>query len=897
MTRQKIILIDGLSLAFRAFFALPPTLTNKAGLPTNAIYGFTTMLLKIFEAEKPEWAAVVFDRPEPTFRDEIFAEYKAQRPPVAQEFLTQEPYIKKIVTALKIPIIEKAGFEADDLIGTLARQAEKQGWEVLIVTGDLDSLQLVSPQIKVLSTRKGITDTVIYDLAAIKQRYGLTPEQLVDYKALRGDPSDNIPGVAGIGEKTAAGLITEFGTLENVYKNLSRIEPEGLRQKLEAGRNSAFLSQKLVQMDTQVPLEVDFEKMAFHFSPASPEALALFSELDFKSLLKKYQSQALFNIPAKKTDFSKLSFQIVKTEKELKEFLAVVSRAPVIAFDLETSSLNSFEAQIIGAAFAFGNKNYYLPFSPEKYEKLLKKIQPILENEKIKKICHNAKFEIKILKEHGFNPAGFFFDTMVAAYLINPEKNRYGLKDLALEILGKKMQSYSELTASEKSKKARPLFEIPEKDLARYSSDDAASTFALYQVFQKELAEKKLEDLFEKIEMPLTEILAGMELAGVKIDAQKLGRISQTLAEKMKTLEKEIFCIAGEVFNLNSPQQLGKILFEKLKMPFFRRTKTGASTAADVLAKLAAEYEIAAKILEYRTFSKLKSTYTDALPELIDPKTNRVHTSFNQTVTATGRLSSSEPNLQNIPIRTEIGQKIREAFMAEKGSKLLAFDYSQIELRILAHFSEDKKLIEAFANDLDIHSATASQIFKVPLEEVTSEMRRTAKTINFGVIYGMGALSLAEGLKISRSEAQKYIEEYFNNYFDVREYLNNTLAEAREKGFVTTLFGRRRYFPEIAGPASKFRSFAERAAINAPLQGSAADVIKLAMVKIHQALKEKKFQAKMILQVHDELIFEAPEAEVNSVTKLVKETMENACELKVPLKVSVGVGANWAEAG
>lgn len=890
MSRQKIILIDGLSLAFRAFFALPPTLTNKAGLPTNAIYGFTTMLLKVIEEEKPVWAAVAFDTYEPTFRDKMFKEYKAQRPPVAQEFLTQEPYIKKIIAALKIPQVEKPGYEADDLIGTLARKAEKEGYEVLIVSGDLDALQLVSQHIKVLTTRKGITDTVIYDETAVKQRFGLNPEQLVDFKALRGDPSDNIPGVPGIGEKTAAALISEFGTLENLLEHTEKIKPENLREKIETEKEKALLSQKLVQLETDVPLDFEINTAQFEFNPANPEALEIFKELDFKSLLKKYSEPVIFVEEAQQPS----AFEIIRTEKDLEKFLKELKASEPFAFDLETTSLDPFEAKIIGVAFSLKKKNYYLPLPKKNYSEILKKLKPVLENPEIKKITHNGKYEMEILKEQGIEPAGFSFDTMIAAYLINPEKPRHGLKDLAAEILGRRMKTFEELVGG---KKAKPLLEIPEKEIAEYAVADAVATRELYEIFKKELAEKKIEELFENIEMPLVEVLADMELDGVKIDAQRLKEISAELAEKLKKLEKDIFCQAGEVFNINSPQQLGKILFEKLKMPTLRRTKTGASTGADVLEKLAEEFEIAQQILEYRTLAKLKSTYTDALPELIDKKTGRVHTSFNQTVAATGRLSSSAPNLQNIPIRTEIGQTIRQAFIAEKGNVLLAFDYSQIELRLLAHLSGDKKLIAAFEEDLDIHSATASQIFKVPVAQVTSEMRRAAKTINFGVIYGMGAMSLSEGLKISRSDAQKYIDDYFQNYFDVREFLNHTLEEARQNGFVSTIFGRRRYFPEIAGPASRFRSFAERAAINAPLQGSAADIIKLAMVKIQATLKEKKLKTKMILQVHDELIFEAPQDEIKKVTVQVTEIMENIFQLKVPLKVSVGEGKNWAEAG
>jgi DNA polymerase-1 len=884
---KRLFLVDGSSYIYRAYFAIRH-LSNSKGLATNAVYGFVNMLLKVAREQQPDHLAVVFDARGPTFRKELYPEYKATRAHMPEDLVPQVPIIKEVVRAFNMPAIEKEGFEADDIIATLAKKFAAKGLEVTVVTGDKDLMQIVSDRIRLLDTMKD----KVSGLEEVAERFGGPPEKVIEVQALAGDSSDNIPGVPGVGEKTAVKLIQEFGSVEYLLANLDQVKGK-LQEKLREHADSARLSKQLATLRDDVPLDLDYD--SFALSPPDRQALtALFKELEFHKLLQEFSSDERATGEG---------YRAVLTEEDLTELVAELERAERFAFDSETTGLDPTLADMVGLSFAVrSGEGWYIPLehrylgAPEQLDPrlVLERLRPLLTDPGKGKIAQNAKFDLLVLRRAGVEVEGLAFDTMIASYLANPAATSHGMDALAADLLGYKTITYSEMTGS--GKKQIGFAEVEVEKAVVYAAEDADITLRLAGKLEPMLRETEQEKLFYEVEMPLVEVLAGMEWSGVRIDPQFLGGLSKELETKLAALEKEIHQMAGGPFNIGSPKQLGEVLFERLKLARGKKTKTGWSTDVEVLTKLAEEQPIAARILDYRSLAKLKGTYTDALPKLIHPQTGRLHTSFNQALTATGRLSSSEPNLQNIPIRTEEGSRIREAFIPAAGNLLLSADYSQVELRILAHLAGEAVLKESFEKGEDIHRRTASEIFGVFPEMVTPEMRRQAKTINFGVIYGMGAFSLGKDLGISTREAQTFIDNYFARYPGIKAFLENKKAEAREKLYVTTLLGRRCAVPEIHSPNGAIRGYAERNAINYPIQGSAADLIKVAMVRIHKRLQNEGLQAKMVLQVHDELVFDVPQAELEAVRELVRAEMEGAVELNVPLVVDIGVGRNWREA-
>ncbi len=887
-SQKRLFLIDGSSYIYRAFYAIRVLSTSK-GFPTNAIFGFTSMLLKILQDHKPDGLAVVFDAKGPTFRNKLYHDYKANRPTMPDDLIPQIPYIKKIVEAFRIPILEKEGYEADDLIGTIAKKAEKEGFEVVIVSGDKDLLQLVSEKITTLDTMKD----AYRGLQEVKERFGVEPERLPDIMGLAGDSIDNIPGVPEIGEKTAVDLIKRFGSLDSLLQRLEKVD-EGeikkrIKKNLQKHRDQALLSKELATVDTHVPIEISWED--FILSLPDEETLrAILKELEFHKLLQKL-------LPQKSISYE--DYHLITEEDELEGLLICLKKVDTYSLDLETTSRDPINADIVGFSFSpLPHEAYYVPVghdypgvSPQLSSPLvLERLRPLLEDDQKGKYGQNVKYDYLVLRRHGVKLAGIKCDTMIASYLLNPTKRSHSLESIAQEYLEHQMITYKEVT-----EKGQGFQKVDLQQAKEYSCEDADVTFLLAEVLLKKLDEEGLNELFFQMELPLVEVLAEMELWGVKINPDILLELSKELEARLWGLERMVFDLVGEEFNINSTQQLGKILFEKLRLPVIKKTKTGYSTDVGVLQELAKEHELPRAVLEYRSLAKLRSTYADALPKLIDPSTERVHTSYNQTVTATGRLSSSDPNLQNIPIRTEDGRRVREAFVPEDGWWMISADYSQIELRILAHLSEDATLIEAFQQGEDIHTRTASEIFGLSPAEVTPQMRREAKVINFGIVYGMSPYGLTRELGVEPKVAAEYIEEYFRKYQGVKAYIDGALQEARERGYVTTLYHRRRYLPEINSSNRSARQFAERTAVNTPIQGTAADLIKMAMIRIYKLIKEEGLKAKMIIQVHDELVLEVPDDEVEQVEKMVKEEMEGVMELIVPLKVSVARGRNWGE--
>jgi DNA polymerase-1 len=886
MPKEKLYLIDGNGYIHRAFHALPP-LTNSSGQMVNAVYGFTRMLLKILRQEKPDYLAVCFDFPAPTFRHKEFVEYKATRKETPEELKQQIPFAHKIVKALNISVFEKEGYEADDLIGTLTRKASKEGIETVIVTGDKDALQLVDDSVKVLNEPK----STLYTEEIIKEKIGVSPGQVTDLMGLTGDVSDNVPGVWGIGPKTGTELIREFGSLENLYQNLSKVRGK-LREKLEKGREKAFLSKRLVTLVRDVPMEVDIRDCRVgEFN--REELLKLLQELEFKSLIVEL-------IPEEEKQ--KVDYKGIFNRSEFEALLEELQKAPLVSLDLETTSPDPMRAAIVGISFALKPyAAFYIPLThsylgaPRQLEKeyVVEKLKPILENGGIKKYGQNIKYDLIVLKREGINLRGVYFDSMIASYVLNPSKMNHNLNDIALEYLNYKKTPLSELIG--KGKKAITMDNVEVERVIPYACSDADIVLRVAQIMEGELKNKGLDRLFFEVEMPLLEVLAEMEMNGVIVDMNYLAGLSQDFSVRLRDLEKEIHKFAGQEFNINSPKQLSLILFEKLKLPVISRTKTGPSTSEEVLLQLAGKHKLPHLIIEYRELQKLKSTYIDALPGMVNPQTGRLHTSFNQTVTATGRLSSSEPNLQNIPIRTEEGRKIRCAFIPDEGCLFVSADYSQIDLRVLAHISGDESLRNAFFHNEDIHLRTASEIFGVPQKEVTPELRRIAKTVNFGLSYGMSPYGLSKDLGVSQTEAKRYIDSYFRKYKGVKEYIEKIVVQARRDGFVSTLLNRRRYLPEINSKNGSIRGFAERTAINTPIQGTSADIIKVAMIRIKDRLEAKGLKAKMSLQIHDELLFEVPEEEVDELSRLAKKEMEGAVSLDVPVVVDIKVGRNWRD--
>lgn len=865
-----LVLVDGNSLLYRAFFALPP-LTNAQGEVTNAAYGFTTMLLKVLDEQQPEMMAVAFDLPGPTFRHEMFEDYKATRRAMPDELAPQIGMAREILAAMRIPVYEMEGYEADDVIGTLATRAEQDGRRVLIVTGDLDELQLASDRVSIMVTRRGISDTQVYDAAGVKERYGLSPDQLCDYRALRGDTSDNIPGVPGIGDKTASQLIAQFGSLEKLLADNALVKPPRIAAALTAHADVARRAKRLSELVRDLPIEFDPARLRLQ-EPDRARLIGIFRRLDFRSVLKRFESAAAT---------ASAPFRAITTPEEAKSLAAELERAGEAAVQVVDGGGTALSAPLLGLALSAGAEPAVIASPGNELDELLAPLKPALESPRLSKVGHDLKRAALVLSRRGIALRGLAFDTMIAAYLVNPTRPSEALSSVAYEYLEAETPALTSEGAPDPQAMAIAVKQVR----------------SLKELLEQRLSEMELTSLFGELELPLIPVLIEMEQTGVAVDCDALAGLSGKLGARAAELEKEIHAMAGEEFNISSPQQLRRILFEKLGLPpdKTKRTKSGYSTAADVLATLG-EYEIVAKILEYREVTKLKSTYVDALPPLVNPLTGRIHTSLNQAVTATGRLSSTNPNLQNIPIRSETGMEIRRAFIAGgPGRVLLSADYSQIELRVLAHITQDENLIQIFLRDEDLHRAAAMEIFGVGHDGVTPQMRAFAKMVNFGIPYGISDFRLSREMGISIEEARRYMARYFDRFPKVREYVERTPDEARERGYVTTLLGRRRPIPDLRSRAPAVRQAAERVAINTPMQGSAADIIKLAMLRVHDALVSRKLAARLILQVHDELLLELPEGEVGETARLVAECMSRACKLRVPLRVEVKVGPNWAD--
>jgi len=905
--KPLLLLFDGNALVHRAFHALPPLTQPKTGELVNAVYGFANTLLKVLADFKPTHWAVAFDRPAPTFRHEMFEEYKAQRPATPEELKSQIRKVHQLVEAFHIPVFEIDGFEADDILGTLSKQADEQGIDAVIVTGDNDMLQAVLPRVKALAPRRAFTDTVLYDEEVVEQKYGIKPEQLPDLKALVGDVSDNIPGLPGVGPKTATKLLQRYGSLEGVYDHLDDITPGKLQDTLREYRTQAFRNKELSTIVKDVSVKLDLETCQVSNYDRN-EVVKLFRELEFTKLLPRlpemsgYSSKHSVGAGLVQAQPSVVRCSIVNTEESLEELISQMEITQGFTIEVVTTGEKAILADLIGIAISPSRgKAFYIPlghrgFNQPKQLTLIKVItilKTILENAGIDKIAYNGKYVMAVLTGCGMEIRNLNFDPMLAAYLLG-EKS-LGLKALAFNKLGIEMSTLAELTGTGKKQSSLSLLEVDR--VADYACAKANILWSLKESLEAELRKQGLWQLFTDVEMALIPVLVSMEKNGILLDTGLLRQMSLEMGRELLRLEKEIYGSVGHQFNINSPQQLGKVLFGELRLPQARRTKTGYSTEASVMEALRGTHPIIEFILKYRQLSKLKSTYVDALPALINHKTGRLHTSFNQTGTVTGRLSSSEPNLQNIPIRGEMGGKIRKAIIAPPGEYLLSADYSQIDLRVLAHLSQDPSLIAAFAEDEDIHATTASKLFGIPVDEVTSEMRRNAKTVNFGVVYGMSNYGLEQATDLNREEASQFIALYFEKYPGVREYLEATKEQARKLGYVQTMLGRRRFLSEINSSNRMVREAAERMAINAPVQGSSADIIKVAMINLHREMDKKNLKSKMLLQIHDELLFEVPEEEVEEMQSLINDLMPRAIELCVPVKIEIKLGRNWGEMG
>ncbi len=905
MTDKNIplLLVDGSSYLYRAFHALPSLSTSK-GQPTGAVRGVVSMIRKLAKDYPDSPIAVVFDAKGKTFRDEIFAEYKAARPPMPDELREQIDPLHNIIQAMGLPMLIIEGVEADDVIGTLARQASRQGMKTVISTGDKDMAQLVDDHTTLVNTMTG----TVLDADGVEKKFGIPPKLIIDFLALMGDKIDNIPGVPGVGEKTAQALIQSLGSLEEIYANLNKVADCNFRgaktmgAKLEEHRDQAFLSYKLATIHCDVPLEYKPEQLI----PAAPDnttLLNLFTELEFKAWVTELEEETKGECVPGKQDT--LCYDTVLDKTHFQAWLEKLRQADLFAFDTETTSLNYMEAQVVGVSFAVNvGEAAYVPFghdylgAPQQLsrEYVLEQLKPLLEDETKKKVGQNLKYDANVLMNHGLELKGIAYDTMLESYVLNSTSSRHDMDTLALAHLGYSTIHFEDIAG--KGSKQLTFNQIKIEDAAPYAAEDADITLRLHEkLWPRVKAETGLQKLFDEVEIPLVSVLSRIERQGALIDAKILAAQSAEHAKTMELLEKEAYNMAGEAFNLGSPKQLGTILFEKLNIPIIKKTKTGApSTAEEVLQELALDYPLPQVLMQYRALAKLKSTYTDKLPLMINPATGRVHTCYQQAVAATGRLSSTDPNLQNIPIKTEAGRRVRQAFVAPKGYKIVAADYSQIELRIMAHLSGDKGLRNAFEKRLDVHNATAAEVFGVDPDSVTHEQRRSAKAINFGLIYGMSAFGLARQLHIGRQDAQRYIDTYFERYPDVARYMDDIRKRAAERGYVETLLGRRLYLPEINSRNGMRRQAAERTAINAPMQGTAADIIKRAMIDVDTWLREKRINARMIMQVHDELVFEVGEECVEEVTRDLCNLMSNAVELSVPLIVEAGAGDNWDQA-
>lgn len=898
-----LYLIDGTAQIFRAFYAVQH-LSKKDGMPTNAIFGFIKMLLKLMQNDAPHYLGVCFDPPGPTFRHEMYAQYKAQRPAPPEELTQQIAPIKEFVRLMNLPIYEVPGYEADDALATLTKQAEQQGLRVMIVSSDKDLLQLVTDQVSTMSERMG--HKKIYTPDTVREKFGVPPSQIRDFLGMVGDSSDNIPGIKGIGPKTAAKLLEQFGSLEELLDHPEAVKSQKQQERLREDREIALQSKELASVRCDVPLDLNLDELRVS-TPDYESLRAFFHDYEFYSLIRDMIPSDI-DEPGTAPDDGEAgrapAYATVVTEDQFKTVLDELRQSGGFAVDTETTSQHPMRADLVGVSVATApHTGYYIPVghrylgAPPQLpiDRVIDGLKPVLEDPALPKYGQNIKYDMIVLGHYGIHLRGVAFDSMLASYVLNPSKRSHGMDALAEEYLSHRTIKYEEVCG--KGAKQQTIDMIAVDAVTTYAAEDADVTLQLANILKPQLEEHQLRELYEQVELPLIDVLAAMERHGVKVDVAMLRRISGELAGRLEEIQTEIYELAGQEFNINSPKQLGPILFEKHQLPGAKKTKTGYSTNVDVLTDLArAGYELPARVLDYRQLAKLKSTYSDALPKQILAKTGRIHTSFNQTVAATGRLSSSEPNLQNIPIRTAEGRRIRQAFVPEEGCLLLSADYSQIELRIMAHVTGDPELQKAYREDQDIHTKTAMQIFGLPVDRITPDMRREAKTINFSVIYGIGAFSLSKDLDIPRAEAQRYIDEYFTLYKGVKTFMDETIKQAKKTGYVTTLLNRLRYIPELNSKNTNIQRFGERTAVNTPVQGTAADMIKLAMIVIHKRLLAEYPAVKMMMQVHDELVFEVPEALQDEVKQLVVREMESVLELDVPIKVEAHYGSNWDQA-
>lgn len=888
--KKPVVLIDGSSYLYRAFHAMPP-LTNSKGQPTGAVYGVINMIQKLIKDEQPEQLAVIFDPKGKTFRDDIYPEYKANRPPMPDDLRGQVEPLFEVIRALGLPLIIVDGVEADDVIGTFTTQAKQDGYPVLISTGDKDMAQLVNHHVKLINTMTNKT----MDEAGVQEKFGVPPNRIIDYLALIGDTSDNVPGVPKVGPKTAVKWLAQYDSLENIMENADQFKGK-VGEYLRDSLTHLPMSRELVTIKTDVELDVNYNELA-PLEPDNEKLMALYSQLEFKTWLSNLMADSVEH------QVIHQEYHTIFTKEEFVALKKQLEDASLFAFDTETTSLNKMKAQVVGVSLSVKpGEGFYIPLkhdylaAPDQLDRewVLSELQPILNDPNKTIVGQNLKYDIGVLANHNITLNAKVIDTMLESYILNSTSNRHDMDTLAMLYLGKSTIKFEEVAG--KGKKQLTFNEVDIESASTYAAEDADITLQLHQHLWPKI--EQVDNCFtilQDIEIPLMRVLSNIERNGVLIDAAMLAAQSQKMAKRIDELASQVFKLADQEFNLGSPKQLIEVLYDKLELPVLKRTPKGQpSTAEVVLQELAIDFEIPKLILEYRSLTKLKSTYTDKLPTQINDKTGRVHTSYNQAVTSTGRLSSTDPNLQNIPVRKEEGRLIRQAFIAPPGCKILAADYSQIELRIMAHLSQDKALLSAFANGYDVHRATASSMFDVPLDQVTADDRRNAKAINFGLMYGMSEFGLARQLGKERSVAKQYMEMYFASYPGVQAYMDQAKKQAHENGYVETLIGRRLYLPDITSKNKMIQAGAERAAINAPMQGTAADLIKLAMINIDRYLQD--FKTKMIMQVHDELVFEVPDDEVDAVTKMIKDNMENALELSVPLIVDVGMGDNWDEA-
>ena len=917
MKNKSFVIVDAMAMAYRAYFAfISRPLTTKSGEPTSAVFGFMNQLVKVLEDHKPDYIAVATDSKEKTFRHKMYKEYKATREEMPEDMVPQIGRIKEIVELLNIPLYIKPGYEADDIIGTAVRLAEKKGMVSYAVTPDKDYMQLVTDKTIIARPGRGSDDVVFYDVKKVKEEYGFEPNQMIDYLALIGDSSDNIPGVRGIGPKTAVPLIQQFGSIENLYKNIDKVDKPGTKKKLEENKENAFISKELATINCKVPMEFDFDKAKFS-KPDFDKLRDLFVELEFKTLYTKLLK--IYNQDSEQKEISQdelsssdqfdkanSKYELIVSKTEAEKLADKLSKVDLFVFDTETDSLDAFNLNLLGASFSTKKgEGYFVAIDPgaknfadgkkrlpvDEFKKIFKSV---FENKKIKKVCQNGKYDISVLRSIGMKVENFYFDTMVASYIIDPDQ-KHGMDDLSQRYLNYKPIPLTSLIGEKKD--PTKMFDVEVEKLSDYAAEDADITFQLYEILSKVIEKEKLEQVAFDVDFPLIRVLEDMEYEGVKIDKSVLESFSKDLKKLIAGYTKKIHKTAGEEFNISSPKQLQVILFDKLGLASGRKTKTGFSTDARALENLRGEHEIIETILDYRQATKLKSTYADALPNLINEKTGRVHTDFNQTIAATGRLSSINPNLQNIPIRTEMGKEIRKAFVPRnKDYVLVSADYSQIELRLLAAICKDEALMKAFKSGEDIHRSTAALVFMVDPKDVTSDMRRKAKEVNFGILYGIGPFGLKTRLGIPQSHAKEIIETYFKTFKNVKKYMEDSVLKAQEKGFAETLIGRRRFLKNINSNNRVVRQFEERVAINMPIQGTAADMIKLAMIKIQSELSKRKTKTKMVLQVHDELLFDTHKDELDEIRPMVKEIMETALPVDVPIVVDTGAGDNWLDA-